>query len=310
VSVATASLRALGTTALVAVTSPAALTRARRILVRELRAFDLACSRFREDSELASVNAGAGRFVPAGPLLRDAVHHALRAARQSGGLVDPTVGRSLRLAGYDRTYALVRLRDGKLTLPTFERAGRWREVRVDDENGSIRVPYGVELDLGATAKALAADRAAAAVAEATGTGALVSLGGDVAVCGPPPPGGWHVGIAHDHAARGDSVDECVAIGAGGLASSGTRVRRWDTAAGSLHHILDPRTGRPAEGPWATVSVAAGSCLDANTAATAAIVLGDDAPGWLVERGLPARLAAEDGAVVLVGDWPRGEEVPR
>ena len=262
-SVATASLRALGTTAVVAVTSPGALSRARRILARELRAFDLACSRFRDDSELAAVNAGAGSPVRAGPLLSEAVRSGLKAAEQSGGLVDPTVGRSMRLAGYDRTFALVQLRDGKLVLPAFEPAGRWREVRVDA--GTIRVPYGVELDLGATGKALAADRAATAVSDETGAGALVSVGGDVAVSGPPPPGGWHVGIAHDHRARGDEVDTCVTIADGGIASSSTRVRRWSTAAGPVHHILDPRTGRPAAGPWATVSVAAGTCVDANLA---------------------------------------------
>jgi thiamine biosynthesis lipoprotein len=307
VSVATTSLRALGTTAVVAVTSGAALPRARRILARELRAFDLACSRFRDDSELAAVNAGAGRPVPAGPLLREAVRRALSAAHQSGGLVDPTVGRSIRLAGYDRTFAHVRLRDGRLVLPTFEPAGRWQEVRVDGD--TIRVPCGVELDLGATGKALAADRAATAVSDEIGAGALVSVGGDIAVSGPPPAGGWHIGIAHDHRARGGDVDTCVTIADGGIASSGTRVRRWSTAVGPIHHILDPRTGRPAAGPWATVSVAAGSCVDANTAATAAIVLGDDAPAWLELRRLPARLAAEDGRVVLVGAWPDGEGVP-
>src|SRR5262249_37780738 len=142
---------------------------------------------------------------------------------------------------------------------------------------------------------------------ATGAGALVSIGGDVAVSGQPPLGGWNVGIAHDHAVRVDDVDTCIAITDGGLASSGTGVRRWETASGSLHHLLDPRPGRPAARPWAMVSVAAASCVDANTAATAAIVLGHDALGWLELRGLPARLVAEDGGVVLVGSWPVGSE---
>jgi len=134
----------------------------------------------------------------------------------------------------------------------------------------------------------------------------VSIGGDVEVDGPPPAGGWAVGIAHDHAARGDEVSSCVALTTGGLASSGTRVRRWATAVGPMHHILDPRTGRPAQRIWATVSVAAATCVDANAASTAAIVLGAAAPAWLESRRLPARLSAEDGGVVFVAGWPRGE----
>jgi thiamine biosynthesis lipoprotein len=301
-------MRGLGTTSVVAVTQPTALPLARRLLARELRAFDLACSRFRDDSELAAANAAAGRPTAAGPLLRDAVRRALRAAAQTQGLVDPTVGLSMRAVGYDQTFFRLQLRDGRLVRPSFVPAGRWREVVIDDERETVTVPAGVELDLGATAKALAADRGAAAAATATGVGVLVSIGGDVAVAGRPPLGGWPVGIAHDHRATGVDVSACVALSAGGLASSGKRVRRWGTALGSMHHILDPRTGRPAESPWATVSVAAATCVDANTASTAAIVLGYDAPGWLGTRRLAARLAAEDGGVVVVGGWPHERAV--
>jgi thiamine biosynthesis lipoprotein len=296
-------MRGLGTTAIVAVTRSDALRSARRVLVRELRAFDLACSRFRDDSELAVVNRGAGRAVAAGGLLREAVHRALRAAAQTDGLVDPTVGRSLCALGYDRTFVHVELRDGRLIRPSFHCAGRWHEVEVDDEQGTIVVPTGAELDLGATAKAFAADRAAAAAARETGAGVLVSIGGDIAVGGRPPVGGWPVGIAHAHSTPADDVSARVALSSGGLASSGTRVRRWSTSAGWMHHIVDPRTGRPAHGPWATVSVAAATCVDANTASTAAIVLGAAAPAWLESRRLPARLAADDGGVVVVCGWP-------
>jgi thiamine biosynthesis lipoprotein len=301
-------MRGLGTTAIVVVTQADALQAARRILARELRAFDLACSRFRHDSELAAVNRGRGRAVAASRLLREAVHHAIRAAAQTDGLVDPTVGRAMGAVGYDQTFLRVALRDGRLVRPAFECAGRWQEVEVDDERGTVRVPIGVELDLGATAKAFAADRTASAVARETAAGVLVSIGGDVAVAAAPPPGGWPVGIAHVHSAPGDDVPACVALSHGGLATSSTRVRRWSTAAGCMHHIVDPRTGRPANGPWATASVAAATCVDANAASTAAIVLGAAAPVWLERRRLPARLAADDGGVVLVGGWPEDRAI--
>ncbi len=302
-SAASESFPALGTTAIVAVAEPAALPRACRVVQDELTAVDSACSRFRADSELVRLNSSAGRDVRVSARLLEAVRTALDVAALTGGLVDPTVGLTLRLSGYDRTFAEIRLRDGRLVRPSFAPVTGWRAVVLDKRRRTIRLPRGVELDLGATAKATAADRTALAAADATGAGVLVSLGGDVAVAGDPPEGGWPVRIADDHAAPLEGPGPTVSIAAGGLASSGTRVRRWTTAGGELHHIIDPRTARPAATPWKTVSVAAASCVHANAASTAAIVLGDLAPAWLEERGLPARLAAEDGTVATINGWP-------
>ncbi len=298
------SLRALGTKAVVATTEDASLPAARAVLVRGLRAFDLACSRFRDDSELAGLNRAAGRSIPVGELLWDALVVAIRVAEATDGLVDPTVGRTLRLAGYDSTFMRVALRDGLLVRPSFEPAARWRELELDEERRAVRVPPGVELDLGATAKALAADGLAAAAAVLTGGGVLVSLGGDVSVAGEPPGGGWAIRIADDHAASLDAPGPTIAVTGGGVATSGVAVRRWQTVAGELHHIVDPRTGRPADPVWRTVTVAARSCVEANTASTAAVVLGVEAPAWLEARRLPARLVRADGAVVRVAGWPR------
>jgi thiamine biosynthesis lipoprotein len=297
------SFPALGTTATVAVTEPEALARARTVLERELEAIDLACSRFRSDSELVRLNAASGREVEVSGLLLEAVRVALRAAEASGGLVDPTVGNTMRLAGYDRPLTVVRSRDGRLFRPSFEPAAGWRTIVVDEPRRTVHAPRRVELDLGATAKALAADRAAQAASEASGAGVLVSLGGDIAVAGAPPPGGWSIRLADDCAAPLDASGPAVSVCSGGLATSGTTVRRWVTARGELHHIVDPRTGRPTSSPWRTVTVAAASCVDANTASTAALVLGDAAPAWLDERGLPSRLVRLDGSVACVGAWP-------
>ena len=301
------TVRALGTTAIAAVSEPGALLEARALLLRELRALDLACSRFRDDSELQQLNRDAGRARLVTPLLWSALAAALRAAEMTGGLVDPTVGRAMRLAGYDRTFACVQLRDGALVPARFVPGGRWSEIELDPDGRTARIPAGVELDLGASAKAFAADRIAALVAAATGAGALVGLGGDIAVCGRAPEGGWVVAVDHDHATPAERARTRVAILSGGVASSGVRVRRWRTQAGELHHILDPRTGRPARSPWATVTVAAASCLDANAASTAAVVLGPAAPDWLATRGLPSRLARPDGTSVCVAGWPVEQE---
>jgi thiamine biosynthesis lipoprotein len=119
-----------------------------------------------------------------------------------------------------------------------------------------------------------------------------------------PVGGWPVRVADHHRAPPQAPGQALTLGSGGLATSSTTARRWGARA---HHLIDPRTGLPAISPWRTVSVAAATCVDANTASTAAIVLGDEAPDWLDERRLPARLVDHDGATRTVAGWP-GEPV--
>jgi thiamine biosynthesis lipoprotein len=300
---ASVELAALGSSAVLWTSDDVALAEAAAELLRELDAVDRACSRFRDDSELARLNRADGKPFAASRYLVDAVRVSLRTAEATGGLVDPTIGRGLRLAGYDRTFTLVSERDSGTVRARFAPAAGWRLVELDEDGRSIRIPSGVELDLGATAKALAADRAARAAAERTGAGILVSLGGDIAVAGPAPLGGWPVRIADDHRASLDGPGPVVSLESGGLATSGVTVRRWRAGEHQLHHILDPRTGQPAPSCWRTVSVAAASCVDANTASTAAVLLDEAAPEWLAERRLPARLVAVSGEVVCIGGWP-------
>jgi thiamine biosynthesis lipoprotein len=296
------SFRALGTTAVIATADRACEDAARAVVERELDAIDRACSRFRTDSELARVNHAGGKRVAIGPLLLEALRTALDAARNSGGLVDPTVGRTLRTSGYDATFRVVAARDGNAFRAEFCTVPGWQTVELDEDAATVRVPAGVELDLGATAKALACDRAATAAAAVAG-GVLVGLGGDIAVAGAAPTGGWSVRLTDDHAAPLDGPGPTVALAGGGLASSSTTVRRWRSGAAELHHLVDPRTGRPAESPWRTVSVAAKTCVDANVASTASFLL-EDAPGWLEARRLPARLVAVDGKSIAVAGWPK------
>ena len=302
---ATVTFPALGTTATVCVVDASSLEPARAAVEREVAEVDDACSRFRPDSDLARLNSSGGN-TRVGRRLFDEIALALDAARATGGLVDPTVGHTLRLAGYDRTFSLVRLRDADGFSAAFAPVPGWETIELDEEQRSVRVLGDVELDLGATAKASAADRAARASAEAAGCGVLVSLGGDVAVAGEAPEGGWPIRIADDHAAPLDTPGPVVSIVSGGLATSGTAVRRWRSGKAALHHIVDPRTGRPASTSWRTVSVAAASCLEANVLATASIVLGEDATDWIEGAGVPARLARESGGVVCLGGWPDEE----
>jgi thiamine biosynthesis lipoprotein len=128
------------------------------------------------------------------------------------------------------------------------------------------------------------------------------LCGDIALAGRAPAGGWQVRVTDDHR-RGGAPGQTVAIETGGLATSSVTVRRSSDGPDAVPHLINPGTGEPVDGPWRTVSVTAASCLDANTASTAAIVLGEDAPGWLEASALPARLVAQDGTVRHVAGWP-------
>ncbi|MEV6114551.1 FAD:protein FMN transferase [Streptomyces sp. NPDC052109] len=299
---AAVSFPALGTTASLLVADPGAMDAARHVLDAELAAIDVACSRFRPDSELSRVNAAGGAVFHVTALFAEALEVALHAADATGGVVDPTVGTAVTALGYDVTFAAVRPQDARPVRPAGPSPG-WRAVQWDRAARRLRLPSGMALDLGATAKALAADRAARRAAEVAGCGVLVNLGGDLSVAGEAPPGGWRVAIADDHAAPGAAGQPTVSITEGGLATSGTTVRSWCRGGRRLHHIVDPATGDVPAPVWRTVSVAAVSCVAANTAGTEAVVLGEHALGRLRRAGLPARLVRVDGTVERVCGWP-------
>lgn len=287
----TAQWAVWSTTARIVVTEPSALARATDIVKGVLASVDLAASRFRADSEVSRLQPGVPTAVS--KVLAQLVRVALIAAERTDGAVDPTMGRALGDLGYDRDMSLVDIGGRAIPLVVRQAPG-WQNIRL--EGHTLTAPEG--LDFGATAKAHAADVAAQLVAAMLGTGVLVSLGGDIATAGPAPEGGWRVLVR-------DQPDDpsCVLNMPAGraIATSSTRSRAWRRGRAQLHHILDPRTCLPAEPVWRSVSVVAASCVDANTATTAALVHGIDGPR---KTTLPARFVALDGSVRTVNGWPR------
>ena len=302
-SVAVAKRDALGTTAHVAIWPPDRLRPALGAVDGELARLDRAASRFRADSEISRIQAHAGvGGVRVSDDLAEVVGVALAAAAWTDGLVDPTVGAALTALGYDRDFVLVDAQQPDLP-PMSAAVPGWRSISLDGR--MLRVPPGVRLDFGATAKGLGADWAARAATAAAGRGGvLVSLGGDIATGGEAPYGGWPVLIA-DGPGRTYPA-QLVRLTGGAIATSSTTCRRWRRAGRLMHHIVDPRTGQPAAGSWQTVSVAAATCAEANAATTAAVVNGDESVGWLAARELPARLVRHDGTVTRLSGWPGAE----
>ncbi len=292
-----------GLDASITVTDTALTGQAAGLVRSVIAGVDAACSRFRADSELMRIQPRLSAGARVSPLLASLVVSALDAARWTGGDVDPTLGNELAALGYDRDLAEVRIHSFGTT--TREAPGRGRDpgwARVRLVGHFLTVPEGLRLDLGATAKAVAADRAAALVSAELGCGVLVSLGGDIATAGCAPDGGWQV-LVQD---LPEDPAQQVTLGAGhAMATSSTQKRRWQHAGQSVHHILDPRFGLPAEPVWRSVTVAAPSCLRANAYSTAGIVRGFSAVGWFERDGIAARLVDRQGRVVATSPWPRG-----
>lgn len=273
------------------VTDPARVGAARAVVGAELEVIEAAASRFRPDSEICALARRGGSRVAVSPVLADLLDAALGAARLTDGDVDPTVGCAVIALGYDEAFGAPRV--SSVAVPVD-----WTAVAFDGT--SVQLPAGTILDLGATAKAVAADRCARRVHRQTGAGVLVNLGGDIATAGPAPESGWQV-LVQD---TDDDPASRVTIGTDtGLATSSTRRRRWRRSGSEHHHIVDPRTGASAEPVWRSVSAAADTCLAANTVSTAAIVRGRRAPEWIAALGVPARLVDADGREHTLGGWP-------
>jgi FAD:protein FMN transferase len=242
---------------------------------------DRVFSRFRPDSELSRANRAAGRLVAVSPLFAETLAVALRAARETEGLVDPTLGAALEAAGYDRDFASIAPVDES---PKAGRPGAWRSVLLIGRR--VGLPRGLRLDLNGVVKSLAVDDALGLV---SGPG-FVSAGGDVAVRG-------EVTVALPD---GDSV----LLRQGALATSGSAKRRWVRNGQVQHHLIDPQSGRPSASPWEQVTACGASCLAADVAAKAGFLLGEDGPAWLDRRRIPARFLSPDGSVTANESWRR------
>ena len=314
---ASASFEAIGTRHHLIVTRPETLGAAISVARDHLAELDAAVSRFRPDSEvsaLARQHAGRDATALVSPVFAASLAAALRAARLTDGLVDPTVGGAVIASGYDDDLAVVRARttgdhshatDAAATqtaaTPAQPLVPGWRSVELDEPLRRVRVPVGTVLDLGASAKAWAADAIAARLAESLDGGFLVNLGGDLAVSGDLPAEGWQVAVE----GTAGEVRQVVASHGQAFATSSTGRRTWTHQGRTRHHIVDPRTGRTAPVVWEQVTCAAATAVEANAASTAAVVLGLEAPAWLAARGIPARLdPADGGGVVTTPGWPQ------
>jgi thiamine biosynthesis lipoprotein len=271
------------------------------VVHRWIVAFDRAANRFRPDSELSVINSGEGGTFELSPLLHRCFQSARRASDLTQALCDPTILNALEALGYDRDYDEM-MREGALRRSTSAPAPGPMSWRVDPVENLLSVQPGVRFDLGASAKALFADIVLDEISSRGG--ALVEIGGDVALRGSGPEGPWVIGVATSLHISGQ--EPRISLADGALATSSRTTRSWSLENDTVNHIIDPRTGQCANGPYVVSTVAAADCVSANALSTAALLWNDDAPLHLVESGAAARLVREDGTIELVGGWTREE----
>ena len=300
--------RGFGTTVGVWSTEPDMLPRLETFMKRWVVAVEAACSRFDIASDISRANAGAGSPVRVSPVLVHAVEAALLMAAATQGLCDPTVGLSVISAGYDRSFELVDA-EGPGPRVAHRRGGAWRLVEADRDASTVMVPAGYALDLGGSAKGWAVDGAIDVVNQSLlpgfpDAGVCISAGGDLAVSGRPPVGGWPVIIRERLDASDGLPEREIQLLRGAMATSGATQRQWRRDGTAGHHIIDPETGEPGISSWTLVTTFSDSCLVADTMATAAWLLGEDAPRKLERWGIGARLLGHDGREVLAGDLAR------
>ena len=299
------AFRAMGTSCALAVTVRSLDQRgAQRALdagLAEVESCERALSRFDPDSDLSRLNAASGGWVEVDGRLLDALVLAMRAREDTGGRFDPTILPALVAAGYDRTFEELEERPART-------ANGWRaaaDVEVDPRHGRARVERGAAVDLGGIGKGFSAGRTLLAMALASPglPGALVDLGGDLALAGLPPDGrSWRVGVA-DARTPGETL-MTLAIEQGGVATSGRDRRRFGPNR-SLHHLIDPSTGAPALAGPLSVTVVAPDPAEAEAHATAlALSTLEDARAHLARfPRLAALYVPETGEPVALGALP-------
>ena len=261
---------------------------------RRLQDLERKWSRFREDSDVSRLNAARDRPVAVSPDTLHLLRRSIRAWRLTRGAFDPSVLDALVAWGYDRDLPSVR---GPLAPPPDARAAGLGGVRVDDVAGTVCLG-GAGFDPGGIGKGLAADLVATELVAAGASGALVGVGGDLRVAGEGPDGQWTVGV-EDPAAP--TTDLCrLSITSGGLATSGDRRRRWTAAGTTVHHLIDPETGRPAPSPLAGASVLAGEAWWADALTKAVLVGGVDIAA-LADFGASGIARTRDGRITGTED---------
>lgn len=289
---------AMGTT--VVVIAPDHASDAALSLTRDLfEEWEQTFSRFRADSELSRLNARAGLRVSVSPLMLRVLSAALDAARSTRGIFDPTILLRMIEIGYDRSFEQLAPQQPAALAGRHAQTGGWRFIEVNAARLMARLPAGIGLDFGGIAKGMAVDAALALLEERGLTPAMLNAGGDLAIRGfPPDEPNWPIAIP------GKDEGWVIGLERGAVATSGVARRHWRQGDIERNHLIDPRTGEPAQSALWSVTTIAGACAQAEVAAKTALILGREQGERFIESAhLAALLIGDDGVWSVAGAWP-------
>lgn len=291
--------QAMGTT--VTLLNPEKQAQKATTIIRQLFSdWEQVLSRFRPESELSRLNGSVGEAVIVSPLLFTVLQAALAAAKATGGIYDPTLLKQLMQAGYDRSFEQLPEQSPDRPSSTAAPGGNWQDIHLDPLQRRVTLPAGIGIDLGGIAKGMAVDAAINQLQALSLDAALVNAGGDLAIIGTPPgTSAWPLAV------QGKVTSWVISLQRGALATSSISRRHWQQGWHLRHHLIDPRTGEPAQSKLWSVTVAAGQCMQAEVAAKVAFILGKErGKGFLVEQGLAGLLVEHDGNWSATDNWPR------
>jgi len=287
----------MGTT--ISMLLPESQARSGTQIVRALFAqWEQTLSRFIPESELSLLNQQAGAPVAVSDLLYSVLATALTAAQATEGVYDPAMLDQLVKIGYDCTFDTLQAGDFDPIIPG-EPGGRWRGIKVNSLHREVTLPIGVKLDFGGIAKGMAVDAALERLHQSGISPAMVNAGGDLSVLGlPPTEDKWMIAVP------GRERYWSLPLRYGAVATSGIAHRHWRQGNMQRHHLLDPRTGLPAQSDLWSVTVVADRCEQAEVAAKVAFILGSrQGADFLRKYRIAGLMVREDGTWETVEPWP-------
>lgn len=256
-------------------------------------------SRFLPASELTALNRSAGEWTPVSEDLMDMLQLSIKYHRDTDGIFDPSILRDLKRIGYDRSMDEIRANGVDRSPDSTRISGPgFREISFDPRDRTVRLPGGMEIDLAGIAKGWIVERAARLLHRYVPV-CGVSAGGDILFIGKPSDDmDWDVYLEDPRNPM--QMIAQLHVPSGAVATSSIMKRSWVQGQFVRHHLIDPRTGEPAQTSWLSATVICSNIIDADVYAKTLLIGGASAAQKLLKIDPHAAYIAVDADGTLIG----------